>query len=179
MKKKIGFRKKIKNFIRPTLLSFLVIIAFPIAAYVLQQKWFMYVGTVVMLLFIWLMEIVQFETPLDDKAYEEAISMLGRKKQVHPVENNVVPGTRDIPLATPKPPMEMVAETVSNNNGALTKLKNLKNESMLIDSKIAEVEKEKQDLIEEYNDQMNSLQLKISGLEETKKELKEKMLELI
>lgn len=160
----------VKSYVKGIILSVMVVIFIPVVAYMLQEKWFMYVGVPFFLIFIWLMEIMQFETPLDKKAYKEAINMLGKKK--------VLMNELEVPTP-PKPPIDMANRESIDDNVFVNKLKVLKVELGLIDNKISEVEKEKESLIYEYNDLVRGLNLKISGLEGSKKEIKEKMLELI
>ena len=190
---------RIKKFIRPILLSLMVLGVIPTIAFLFNQRWFMYVFTPLLVILVWVLEISRFETPLDIKAREEAISMLGRKKR----DENAILGSRGIPknediIDVPEPARiepvyevtkakEIVKEPVVPSpiqqpvaeDPFIAKMRKYKNDLNNISINSKEVEKEKQDLIDEYNEQMNIINLKLKGLLGSEKEIKEKMMELM
>jgi hypothetical protein len=170
-------------------LSALVIIVIPVCAYFLDQRWVIWVFVPLFLVFVWALAIMNYDSPIDIKAYKEAINMTKKKKELFQQVQTPLPpfplttaiNNDEIKDSTPSPnrslqePAQNLSESILPITTApagpiddVTRIVGLKKEMLAVDNEIGKLEMQKQ-----------VLQSNIEQLHMVRKELKEKIFELI
>ena len=151
--------EKFKYIMQHVVYSVIVIIIIPIVAYFTDSKWMMFIVVPFLIIFIWLMAIMNWKTPVDKRA-EEVVFEMFKKRQ---------PEQRVVSVEEPK---EEIKEEILMNKDDIKKL-------------LKEIAQDKIDIpvptpkdkfimsIEEYKAETNNLLEAIKELEDGRKELQE------
>lgn len=185
---KLVRKNKFTYYIKYILMSLGVIMIMPVVAYLIDQRWFMFVSIPFLIIMIWVIAIINLESDVDIKAEREAYKMFAKpklkKEDIRP-EGMVEETIKEtiIKVRNPflqedeiEPPLPQPAE---KKDELVEKMKVYKEQTMLIQEAILSVSEQRDELINAHNLKLDGINRKIASLNEQRKQLKEKLLESV
>lgn len=177
--KSAGFpkRRKIKYLLKYTGISILAVIIIIIGSYLSGMRWFLYVGTIIALICVWIIAIINYETPLDKKAIMEAEKMV-RKKKNKDLLGNIEEPEEIIEALRMKNEQSISLEEErkeKESDDSIEEIIRLRKEMKKIEASIKDLEDKKA----LYKEKISLLENEINVLNKQRKELKNKFIELI
>ena len=178
-----------KFILRTVAFSFAAVLCVTMIAYLLNLRWFMAVGSVVCLTILWTSAIMNYDDGSGEKTKMEAMNMLGMKKKnidilnpmrvPIPVKANESSVYLDLEVPTPPSTMKSNGELISEEDKVTLKIKGLKAELENINVQMIALQENIGKLEELYNTKKKAINDQLMVLDEARREIKDKILELI
>jgi len=171
-------RKKLRYLLKYVFISIFALIIVTIASYLSGIRWAFYLGTVIVLICVWIMAIINYDSILDKKAMLEAEKMVRKKKYEQKMRDLDKPDEFAEALEMKHEPSVSLAEKELKEpefDKDINEIIGLKKELGNIELQVNDL-RDKQKL---YRDKITLIDKEIITLDEQRKELKNKILELI